>query len=140
MLEPRGKFNDLLVSLFLEGTRIEVLHSKDDTVLHYAFPYGQSLAGGGEGSARALGRYGPTPLMPGFHATMTEREIAGAGHSDYWGHSKSDPSRVATEEAGRFLSLGEIGRSLGTERSTGAPSPVPITRDVGTPRELSEIG
>lgn len=140
MLEPGGRFYDLLIALHGEGTTIDVLHSRADTVLHYAFPPGQSLAGGHEGSARALGRFGPSPLMPGYRANIAEREIGGAAHGDYWGHSKTASSRVATEEAGRFLKLGEIARELGTERGLGTPRHEWETRDVGTPRELSEIG
>src|SRR3954463_6524627 len=55
MLERGGKFFDLLNELVSEGSRIDVLHSWQDTVLHYAFPPGQKLAGRGEGSDRALG-------------------------------------------------------------------------------------
>ena len=140
MLEPGGRFYDLLTQLAAEGTVIGVLHSRQDTVLHYAFPHGQSLAGGGEGSARAVGRFGPSPLMPGYRATLSEREIAGAAHGDYWGHSRTGPSRIATEEAGRFLSLGRLGRSLGVERELGAPVPGADSREIGNPRELSETG
>jgi hypothetical protein len=140
MLEPGGRFFPLLTLMAAEGTRIDVLHSMQDTVLHYAFPPGQSLAGGGEGSARALGRYGPSPLMPGFRGTITEREITGAAHGDYWGNGKKPPSSVAAAEAGTFLSLGEIGREIGVERELGAPAPDSSSRDIGTPRELGEIG
>lgn len=140
MLEPGGKFYNLLTTLAAEGTVIDVLHSKQDTVLHFAFPPGQSLAGGSEGSVRALGRYGPSPLMPGYRGTISEREIGGAKHGDYWGHSKTDPSRAATEEAGRFLALGALGRPLGVEREIGAPASNDEARIIGNARELSEIG
>ncbi len=140
MLEPGGKFYDLLTAMSAEGTTVDVLHSMQDTVLHSAFPPGQSLAGGSEASARALGRFGPTPLMPGYRGMMSGREIAGAKHGDYWGHSKTEPSRVATDEAGRFLALGAIGRPLGVERELGAPAVESDSRELGDPRELSEIG
>lgn len=140
MLEPRGRFYDLLIALHGEGTAIDILHSNADTVLHYAFPPGQSLAGGREASERALGRFGPSPLMPGYRANISERDIGGAAHGDYWGHSRTAPSRVATEEAGRFLKLGEIAREIGTARTLGTPRSEGETRDVGAPRELSEIG
>lgn len=140
MLEPGGRFYNLLTQLAAEGTVLDVLHSKQDTVLHYAFPHGQSLAGGGEGSARAVGRFGPSPLMPGYRATMSEREIPGAAHGDYWGHSRTDPSRVATEEAGRFLSLGQLGRTIGAGREIGSPATDPDGRGIGNQRELSEAG
>jgi pimeloyl-ACP methyl ester carboxylesterase len=45
MLERNGKFYGLLTELAAQGTDIRVLHSMQDTVLHYAFPPGQSLAG-----------------------------------------------------------------------------------------------
>jgi len=140
MLERGGKFYDLLRELAAEGTTIRVLHSKQDPVLHYAFPPGQSLAGGKEASDRALGRFGPTPFMPGYRATLTDREITGASHGDYWGHTKSPPSRLATEEVGRFLSLGDIGREVGVRRELGAPASWQPSRDLGEVRELSEFG
>lgn len=140
MLEPGGRFYDLLTQMAAEGTTIDILHSRQDTVLHFAFPPGQSLAGAGEGSARALGRYGPSPLMPGFRGTMFECEIAGAAHGDYWGQSKTPPSRAATEAAGRFLSLGQLGRVLGADRELGARAADPQSRAIGGQRELSEVG
>lgn len=136
MLEPGGKFYNLLTAMAAEGTVIDVLHSMQDTVLHYAFPPGQSLAGGREGSARAVGRYGPSPLMPGYRGTLTDREIGGAKHGDYWGHSRTDPSRVATEEAGRFLALGPLARPLGVQRDIGFAAPQGEARNIGTIREL----
>jgi pimeloyl-ACP methyl ester carboxylesterase len=140
MLEPGGRFYELLTRMAAEGTTIDVLHSKQDAVLHYAFPPGQSLAGGNEGSARALGRFGPSPLMPGFRGNMSEREIPGAAHGDYWGNSKNSASAAAAAEAGRFLSLGALGRELGVERELGAPAGDLDSREIGNPRELSEIG
>ena len=139
MLEPRGRFYDLLIALHDEGAAIDILHSKADTVLHYAFPPGQSMAGGGEGSERALGRFGPSPMMPGYRANISEREIGGAAHGDYWGHSKTPPSRVATEEAGRFLRLGDIGRELGTERVPGLSAAEIQARELGVTRTIGEI-
>ena len=41
MLEPGGKFFELLSVLEGEGTRIQVLYSEQDWVLHYTFPPGQ---------------------------------------------------------------------------------------------------
>ena len=139
MLEPRGRFYDLLIALHGDGTTIDILHSKADTVLHFAFPPGQSLAGGREASERALGRFGPSPLMPGYHANVLEREISGAAHGDYWGHSKTPPSRVATEEAGRFLRLGDFARPLGTERALGESSAEIQARELGITRAIGEI-
>jgi pimeloyl-ACP methyl ester carboxylesterase len=138
MLERGGRFYDLLSALSAEGTDIHVLHSKQDTVLHYAFPPGQSLAGRSEASSRALGRFGPSPWMPGFHSTLTEREVTGAVHGDYWGPSKTPPSLVATEDAGRFLSLGAIGRDIGVARDVGVAAVPQPGRDLGVIRELGE--
>jgi pimeloyl-ACP methyl ester carboxylesterase len=139
MLESGGKFYDLLRELAAEGTAIRVLHSKQDWVLHYTFPPGQKLAGGREASSRALGRFGPSPGMPGVPATLTEREIGGALHGDYWGHSKTAPSIKATEDAGRFLSLGDIAREIGVPRDLVAPSTSEPSRDLGVSRELAEV-
>ncbi|MBA3644676.1 MAG: alpha/beta hydrolase [Gemmatimonadaceae bacterium] len=140
MLEPRGRFYDLLIALQGDGSTIDILHSKADTVLHYAFPPGQSLAGGREASERALGRFGPSPLMPGYRANVSEREIGGAAHGDYWGHSKTASSRVATEEAGRFLRLGEFKREIGTVRVTGSSAAEIKARELGVTRTIGEIG
>jgi pimeloyl-ACP methyl ester carboxylesterase len=131
MLEGGGKFHELLRQLATEGTDIRILHSQQDPVLHYAFPPGQSLAGGKEASNRALGRFGPTPWMPGFRSTLTEREIAGAAHGDYWGPSGTPPSRLATEDAGTFLKLGEIGRDVGEARAVGVSRISQPSRNLG---------
>lgn len=136
MLERGGKFFDLLMELWAEGTTIRILHSRQDWVLHHAFPPGQSLAGRGEASARALGRYGPSPMMPGYRTTLSEREVPGAGHGDYWGHSRSGSSRVATDDAGRFLRLGEIVRETGERRDSGAPATGQLAREIGAMREI----
>jgi pimeloyl-ACP methyl ester carboxylesterase len=139
MLESDGRFYNLLTELAAEGIDIRVLHSRQDTVLHYAFPPGQSLAGGKEASSRALGRIGPSPSMPGFRSTLTEREIAGAVHGDYWGPSKTPPSLVATDDAGRFLQLGDLGRDVGVGRDVGITASSQSPRDLGVVRKLGEI-
>jgi len=135
MLEYGGKFHSLLMELAAEGTAIRVLHSLQDTVLHYAFPPGQSLAGGKEASGRALGRFGPSPLIPGYRATLSEREISGAGHGDYWGHSKTAPSRIATEDAGVFLSLGSLRRDVSYPRDVGTVAAPQQPRDLAVVRQ-----
>lgn len=136
MLEPGGRYYEMMNELAAESTEIKVLHSKQDMVLHLAFPFGQALAGFNEASGRALGRYGPAPTMPGFGATLTEREISGATHGDYWGHSKSESSILATDVAGRFLSLGDIDRELGIPRVLGAPMEGIPPRELGESREF----
>jgi len=140
MLERGGRFFDLLMELAAERTGIRVLHSRKDAILHHAFPPGQSLAGGREASNRALGRFGPSPMMPGYRTNLSEREIPGAGHGDYWGNSKSSASRAATDDAGRFLTLGDIGREVGVRRDLGSPAIEQPARDIGSVRELSEPG
>jgi pimeloyl-ACP methyl ester carboxylesterase len=123
MVEPGGKYFDLLNKLAIDGTEILVLHSRQDKVLHLAFGAGQAMAGPDERSSRALGRYGPHPLMPGYGGTMRDRPMSGANHGDYWGHSNNDVSRQASSEAGRFLGLGVTARELVTARTIGAPEP-----------------
>jgi hypothetical protein len=140
MLENDGKFYDLLTKVAAEGTPIRVLHSMEDWVLHRTFPPGQKLAGGNEASSRALGRFGPSPWMPGFRSTLTERQIGGALHGDYWGHSNTSPSRVATEDAGRFLALGDIGRDVGLARDVGVPAIPQSSRDLGVIRDFGDSG
>jgi pimeloyl-ACP methyl ester carboxylesterase len=120
MLEPRGRFFDLLRQMQAERTSFYVLHSMQDTVLHSAFPVGQQFAGAGEASSRALGRFGPTPLMPGYGDTLRGDAVDGAGHSHYWGHVVNPASRKATELAGIFLELGAKERKLSSVRAIGA--------------------
>jgi hypothetical protein len=104
-LEPGGRFHELLWTLLGDGTVIEVLHSNADTVLRYAFPAGQALAG--EPSLHALGLGGPSPLVPGYHATVHDEQIAGAGHGDYWGHAGTAAAHRASALAGEALGLAE---------------------------------
>jgi hypothetical protein len=140
MLEYRGRFYNLLMELWAEGMPVLVLHSKKDKVLHFAFPPGQSLAGGREASDRALGRVGPTPLMPGKEQTLTGIPIDGADHSDYWGNGDKGPSSQATRAAGTFLRLGDLGREVGARRETIERASLPDARELGVSRELAEVG
>src|SRR5687767_48640 len=48
MLERGGRFFNLMMELWVEGIEVRVLHSTADKTLHFAFPPGQSLAGGRE--------------------------------------------------------------------------------------------
>jgi pimeloyl-ACP methyl ester carboxylesterase len=135
MIEPGGRFYALLDELEAEGTTVHVLHSTHDAVLQFAFAPGQALAGWGEGSARALGRHGPTPAMPGFGAALTESAVPGAGHGDYWGGQRQ-PQRFAARNAGVYLHLGDVAREVGTERIVGVGSdPIP-ERELGADREI----
>jgi pimeloyl-ACP methyl ester carboxylesterase len=117
MIEPGGIYHDLLRDLSAGGTRVLVLHSRQDTVLHYAFFAGQAMAGPDERSSRPLGREGPNPLIPGYHATLEQMQMAGAAHGDYWGHSGKEIARQSARQAGRFLELGTGPREIGGARS-----------------------
>jgi pimeloyl-ACP methyl ester carboxylesterase len=140
MLERGGKFFDLLMELWAEGIEILVLHSTEDKVLHFAFPPGQALAGGKEASDRALGRFGPSGMMPGWRKTFIGEPNPGADHSDYWGDGAKEPSANATLRAGTFLKLGDLGREIGSARESIAPASLPEPREVGDFRELAEVG
>jgi hypothetical protein len=60
-----------------------VLYSRDDNVLHWAFPLGEAAAGEGL-FPTAIGRFGQPP------GVWTERrELAGDDHSDYWGDRRA---------------------------------------------------
>jgi len=120
MLEPDGKFYGLLMDLAAEGTSIRVLHSKQDPVLQYAFPPGQSLAGGKEASSRALGRFA-RPRNAGL-------SIDAYRARDYWccarrllgAHQNATFTR-RDGGRGRFLSLGDIGRDVGIDETSELP-------------------
>ena len=117
---------------------MRVLHSLDDKVLHWAFPPGQSLAGRSEASERALGRYGPSVMMPGWNATLKGVTIAGADHSDYWGDGAAAPSKLSTTEAGNFLRLGELRRVVSAPRALPSDAAPPPTRDLRDARALPD--
>jgi len=94
------------------------LYSGADKVLSQAFPAGQTL-GDDEGFFPiALGHaYLGAPAAP---ATLGQREIHGADHSDYWGWK--DATRDLGREAGaavrEFLGLGPIPERIRTARAT----------------------
>jgi hypothetical protein len=115
-LEPGGDFYDTLTSLAAGGTQLFIMHSRQDKVLHFAFPFGQAMAGPGERSWRALGRDGPNPLVPGYHGTVDEMPMTGADHGDYWGHSGKPIARESAKWAGRFLGFDLGGREIGVAR------------------------
>ena len=122
-LEPGGDFYDTLLTLAANGTQLLIMHSRQDKVLHYAFPLGQATGGPGERSSRALGRDGPNPLMPGYHGTLDEMQMGGADHGDYWGHSGKSVARESAKWAGRFLGFDEHGRDVGVSRRVGFGEP-----------------
>jgi pimeloyl-ACP methyl ester carboxylesterase len=136
MLERGGRFFDLLMQLWSEGIEIRVLHSLDDKVLHWAFPPGQSLAGNSEASQRALGRYGPSVMMPGWSKTLKGITITGADHSDYWGDGAPAPSLQSTTEAGNFLLIGDLRRQVSSRRDVSNPVTPLSTRSLVDARPL----
>lgn len=134
MLEPRGRFFPLMERLRGNGTPMYVLHSTRDVVLQRAFPPGQRAAR--EPSNRALGRVGPSPVMPGFGGNLTDSVAAGAGHGDYWGHKRTAASNEATAKSGSFLRLGDFGREVGVARGVSPPISAMERRALGVERRL----
>lgn len=132
-VEPRGEFAGLLADLANAGTRLLVLHSTDDKVLHFAFPLGQTAAGEGI-LPDALGRFGPPPGMPGL---VEQEQIAGANHSDYWGQTRKDAAVRANKRAGEFLGIGERARKIDT-RSAVALREVSELREIGAAGRWAE--
>ncbi|HEY0528727.1 MAG TPA: alpha/beta fold hydrolase, partial [Gemmatimonadaceae bacterium] len=130
MLEPGGRFFNLLMDMWRDGIEVRVHHSLDDRVLHFAFPPGQSLAGRTEASQRALGRLGPSVMMPGWNKTLKGVKVSGADHSDYWGGGKRDPSMQSTREAGEFLQLGALSREVSSVRTVSGAAALPERRTV----------
>lgn len=134
MLERGGRFFNLLMEIWAEGIEVRVLHSLDDKVLQWAFPPGQSLAGNSEASQRALGRYGPGVMMPGWRKTLKGVKVSGADHSDYWGDGKPAPSLQSTTEVGTFLRLGDMRREVSSARQVSTPAALPAPRPLGEAR------
>lgn len=133
MVEPGGRFDDLLTRLAAANVKIHVMHSNKDPVLKFSFPPGQALAG--EPSIRALGLTGPPADMIGRGGMVSDARIAGAKHGHYWGHQESDAREQAVREAGTFLRIGETVRSM-SPRTTSEPRDVGAARAVGTPRTV----
>ena len=138
---PGGSGLDLLKELKANDKMDGVLiisakNSLDDKVLHWAFPPGQSLAGRSEASQRALGRYGPSVMMPGWSKTLKGVTISGADHSDYWGDGAAGPSLLSTTEAGNFLRLGELRRDVSSPRSLSAAAATSTARSLVDGRSL----
>jgi len=124
MLEPGGRFFELMRELQARRTEVYVLHSMQDVVLHGAFPVGQRLAGPGEASTRALGRFGPTAGMPGFGDTLRHDEVSGAGHSNYWGHVPAAATRKANELTALFMDFGVDRREIASARPLSPRRPL----------------
>ncbi len=72
----------LLEGATLPGTTL-ALYSRDDTVLHFAFPLGETVAGEGF-FPTAVGRFGQPA------GVWTDRqELTGDDHGDYWGDPRA---------------------------------------------------
>lgn len=118
---------------------VVVLHSTSDPVLHFAFPPGQTAAGAGEGVLpTALGRFGPPAGMAG---RVEQHRVMDAGHGDYWGksdkESKESARRAAAGHVAEALRLGQLARSVASERSPGATTSDRSSRDVGSKRFIA---
>ncbi|HEU5138105.1 MAG TPA: alpha/beta hydrolase [Steroidobacteraceae bacterium] len=91
--------------------QVLILYSEADTVLKWAFPAGQTLARGDEGFCpRALGRREPPPTIAG--RSTKSKQVNGARHGDYWGHSETVPARSSIAFVSEFFSLGALSRSV----------------------------
>jgi hypothetical protein len=135
MVTPGGRFDALLMQLIGAGARIHIMHSDKDTVLRFAFPPGQALAG--EPSLRALGLNGPPPDMLGVGGMVTHVRIAGAKHGHYWGHNDSNARAQTVYEAGTFLRLGDVRRAI-EDRPLGDARDVGEAREAGTARNIGD--
>jgi hypothetical protein len=131
-----------LASAVEAAASVVVLHSTSDTVLHYAFPPGQTIAGHGEGFLPvALGRFGPPAGMVG---RLEQHEVKGARHGDYWGVRGDDvsaASEAARAEAARFLAdalqLATLARGVAAPRAPAAKTLAGFARKAGNARNLA---
>lgn len=97
-----------LEAAFRAADQVLVLHSSADTVLHFAFPPGQTLAGDGF-FPTAIGRHGDVPAHPGH---VDVKPVEGAKHSDYWGWTATNPSGFAARFVAEFLGIAGMPREL----------------------------
>ncbi len=132
MVSAQGQFGPLLQRLQAEHIEVTVLHSNNDWVLRGSFPPGQALAGPSEASVRALGLKGPPPSMPGQGGNVKGLRVADAGHSDYWGHERTDAARQVALHTGQFFKLGTPERHVAMRAQAD-------TRSVGAVRHLGAV-
>jgi len=104
--DPKARLRPAYDEILRDPSPALSLYSGRDGVLSWAFPLGETLAGGKEFLPTALGheewRDGDAP------ANLLQREVEGAGHSDYWGHRREvnwTPPLKAGRLARSFLGL-----------------------------------
>ncbi|WP_240219748.1 DUF726 domain-containing protein [Rheinheimera hassiensis] len=112
------EYGGRLASAIARAKHVLVLHSSSDLVLKAAFPPGQFAAGRGEGFFPvALGRDKPPPTVAGM---LSEKEVKGAKHSDYWGHQLTKQSQDAAAYTAEFIGFDINFRSIGKRNSAKA--------------------
>jgi pimeloyl-ACP methyl ester carboxylesterase len=116
---------------FSAAEEVKVLHSRDDNVLSYAFPAGQTLAGDGF-LPQAVGLHGNVPRS----GRVSVQSVDGAGHSDYWGWKNSMASAKAASFIGNFLNLETSERVI--PAASAAPPVAAANRDRPAVREVGE--
>lgn len=124
-----------LAAAMEHATEVRILYSSDDTVLRYAFPPGQTLAGDSEGIfPTALGLHRPPPGVAG---RIDPVAIDGARHGDYWGDSERPPASLAADRTADFFRFGTRGRTI-VERTPGTAPRVGAaeTRELGYARVI----
>lgn len=144
MLEPAPDNHRLrqAYDVMLGGGRglAKSLYSPADAVLAFAFPIGQTLASGDEGTfPTALGHeYWASPSTPG---NLDQYEVRGAGHSDYWGWREGAKARAISMDAHQqiqpFLGFNHAPPREAASRDT-FEADAPESRDITPAREVAE--
>lgn len=116
---------------FSAAEEVKVLHSRDDLVLSYAFPAGQTLARDGF-LPQAVGLHGNVPRS----GRVSVQSVDGAGHSDYWGWQNSMASAKAASYISKFLNLETSPRAIA--ETTVAPPVVEAVRSGPSERKVGE--
>lgn len=113
--------------------RVGSLYSPNDMVLALAFPVGQTLAGGKNGIfPTALGH--EMWVSSSIPANLEQQQIAGAGHSDYWGWKLDTEgiAKVANTRLAKLFGFDHAPRRQVVERSTPIREE-PQVREPGAP-------
>lgn len=116
---------DVRAAIDRTATPLRSLFSENDSVLRFAFPLGESLAGQGFFPV-ALGREQWRGASAIAEPRLTQERNPDAGHGDYWSGGNDRKSRERALHAGRsaraFLGLGTVAREV-AERTTPARTP-----------------